>query len=260
MTLVSSLILDAFREGNIIPLTAAPNANQQTEALRLYNQNVSSIYGSEAGSNLEDWPLGTYGIDQPGYTDPRTIQAIQQPPGNRRLIVSNAAAMTVYLPVNPQDGARMYLADVFGRLATVPVTLDANGRLIDGNPTELFNTNGTFQEWFYRADLGQWMKLSNLLATDTNPFPQEFDVFFYIGLAMRLNPRYGREMDPATANVFKSQRNQFMARYMQSEPLEILDDVSWPFMSRQSYNPQRTFTSNQNWNQGFYGGAGYRNF
>lgn len=255
MTLVSSLILDAFREGNIIPLGAQPNANQTTEALRLYNQNVSSIYGSEAGSDVDDWPLGTYGVDQPGFVDPRSLTTITQPTGNKRLLVLNTAPMTVYMPVNPQDGARMVLADPFGRLSAVPVTLDANGRLIDGNPTELFNTNGLFQEWFYRADLGQWMKLTNLLATDTNPFPPEYDVFFYIGLAMRLNPRFGREMDPATASVFKSQRNQFMARYIQSEDLCILDDISWPFLSRQSYDVQRPFSSNTAFNRGWYGSA-----
>jgi hypothetical protein len=65
--------------------------------------------------------------------------------------------------------------------------------------------------------------------------------FFIIGLALRLNPRYGREMDPQTAAVFKSERRQFIARYLQSLPLEIDDSLSWPFMSRQGYDQQRGF-------------------
>lgn len=254
MTLISSLITDAFREGNILPLTKAPNDNQVTEALRLYNQNILSIYGSEAGETLNDWPLGSFSVDEPGFVDPRSLYCIQRPSINRRLIATNADAITVYLTEYPQDGSRMGIIDPFGRLADVPVTLDANGRTIEGNPTKVLNVNGTSQEWFYRADKGDWVKLSSLLATDDNPFPADFDIFFYIGLALRLNPRYGREMDPQTAGIFKKQANQFTARYLQSQPLELDDSISWPFMSRQTYDPQRAFSSNAAFNRGWYGG------
>jgi hypothetical protein len=226
-----------------------------TEALRLYNQNILSIYGSDAGETLADWTLGAYGVDQPGITDPRTPYMIQRPSINRRLIATATAALTVYLTPWPQDGSRMGIIDPFGRLAAFPVTLDANGRTIQGNPTLLLNTNGQAQEWFYRADKGDWVKLTSLLSTDENPFPEEFDIFFYIGLALRLNPRYGREMDPQTATVFKQQRNQFMARYLQSQPLEIDDSISWPFMSTQGYDQQRAFSSSSAFNRGWYGGA-----
>lgn len=255
MTLISSLIKDAFRESNVIPLRKDPTADMVTEALRLYNQNILSIYGSDAGETLADWTLGAYGVDQPGITDPRTPYMIQRPSINRRLIATATAALTVYLTPWPQDGSRMGIIDPFGRLAAFPVTLDANGRTIQGNPTLLLNTNGQAQEWFYRADKGDWVKLTSLLSTDENPFPEEFDIFFYIGLALRLNPRYGREMDPQTATVFKQQRNQFMARYLQSQPLEIDDSISWPFMSTQGYDQQRAFSSSSAFNRGWYGGA-----
>jgi hypothetical protein len=62
-------------------------------------------------------------------------------------------------------------------------------------------------------------------------------------------------MDPQTASAYKSQRNQFMARYIQSQPLQINDDISWPFMSTQSYDVQRSFDSNRAFNRGSYGGA-----
>lgn len=255
MTLISSLITDAFREGNILPLGRDPNANQLAEALRLYNQNVLSIYGNDAGENLADWTLGTYGVDQPGITDPRTPYMIQRPSINRRLIATATTALTVYLTPWPQDGSRMGIIDPFSRLAGFPVTLDANGRTIEGAATKVLNVNGMAQEWFYRADKGDWVKLTSLLSTDENPFPEEFDIFFYVGLAMRLNPRYGREMDPQTATVFKQQRNSFMARYLQAQPLEIDDSISWPFMSTQGYDQQRAFSSNSAFNRGWYGGA-----
>ena len=254
MTLISSLITDAFREGNIIPLTATPNASQLTEALRLYNQNIRSVFGSDAGENLTDWPLGSYGYDDPYFNDPRSPDTIKHPTINRRLLANNTAPITVYL-TDAQDGARVGIADQFSRLATFPVTLDANGRTIEGAPTKVLNTNGLFQEWFYRADTGNWMKVTSLLSTDDNPFPNDFDIFFICGLAMRLNPRFGRQMDPQTATVYKAQRIQFTARYLQSMPLQPDDSLSWPFMSRQSFNQQRGFSSSTAFNVGGYGGS-----
>lgn len=252
MTLISSIITDAYREANIIPLGRVPNDNQVAEALRLYNGNIRSIYGNAAGEGLSDWPLGTFG-NEPNYVFPYTDYAVTHPTINLRLIATNTEAKTLYLTDWPQDGARMGIADPFGRLAAFPVTLNANGRTIEGTATKLLNTAGLFQEWFYRADKGGWVKLSSLLSTDQNPFPEEFDTFFTIGLALRLNPRNGREMDDQSALVYKTERRNFIARYLQSAPLEINDDLSWPFMSTQSFNQQHEFSSNNAFNRGWYG-------
>lgn len=252
MTLISSIITDAYREANIIPLGRAPNANQVTEALRLYNAVLGSIYGDDAGEGLADWPLGTYGNNLPGFQLPYDNYALVRPPLNRRLIATATTALTLYLSPCPQDGSRMGIADPFGRLAAFPVTLDASGRTIEGNPTILLNTNGLFQEWFYRADLGQWVKLTNRLDTDQNPFPADFDDFFITTLALRLNPRNGREMDEQSVAVYKSARKQFVARYLQSAPLQIDDSLSWPFTTRQSYDLQRGFGSQRAFNRGWY--------
>ena len=250
MTLISSIITDAYRESNILPLVKAPSAPQITEALRLLNGLFSSIYGDEAGESLQDWPLGNFGRESPAYNLEFTEYNINRPTINRRLIAVNEEAKTVYLTLYPQDGARMGIADPFGRLATVPVTLDANGRTIEGSPNLLLDTNGTFTEWFYRADLGDWVKLTSKVAADEMPFPADFDNFFVILLAMRINPRYGRTLDEQSLAIFRSEKRKFVARYLQSMPLEILDDISWPFMSTQNYDQQREFSSNRAFNRG----------
>jgi hypothetical protein len=250
VTLISSIITDAYRESNILPLVKAPSAPQITEALRLLNGLFSSIYGDEAGESLQDWPLGNFGRESPAYNLEFTEYNINRPTINRRLIAVNEEAKTVYLTLYPQDGARMGIADPFGRLATVPVTLDANGRTIEGSPNLLLDTNGTFTEWFYRADLGDWVKLTSKVAADEMPFPADFDNFFVILLAMRINPRYGRTLDEQSLAIFRSEKRKFVARYLQSMPLEILDDISWPFMSTQSYDQQREFSSNRAFNRG----------
>lgn len=252
MTLVSSIINDAFREGNILPLGKAPNEAQETEALRLLNQLFATIYGDEAGEALQDWPLGNFGRESPVYDLGWTEQQIDRPMLNSRLIAVNEQPKTLYLPLQPQDGSRMAIADPFGRLASVPVTLDANGRTIEGASTLLLDTDGLYAEWFYRADLGNWMKLVGVVETDEMPFPAEFDMFFIMLLAMRINPRYGRAMDPQSQAMYQSERRKFVSRYLQSMPLEILDDISWPFMSTQTYDQQREFSSNRAFRRGSY--------
>lgn len=254
MPLISSIIADAFRETNIFPLGKAPNIAQSTEALRLFNAIITSIYGGDAGEELADWPLGTFGRESQADPLVYTNDQLIRPSINRRLLALNTTALTVYLSLYPQDGARMGIADPFGRLNAFPVTLDANGRTIEGAATKVLNVNGTFQEWFYRADLGQWVKLTALTAVDNLPFPDEFESFFILMLALRLNPRYGREMDAQSAAIMKQGRTSFVARYLQSMPLEIDDGISWPFMSTQSYDQQRQFSSSQGFDRGSYWG------
>ncbi len=255
MTLISSIITDAYREANIFSLRKVLDTEQVAEALRLFNSNIRAIYGGDAGERLVDWPLGSFDIVEPGYVDPRTMDQIQRPPINSRLVATNADAITVYLTPYPQDGARMAVVDPYGRLSSAPVTVDGNGRPIEGAASITLNVDGTTEgAWFYRAELGEWLRTVSLLATDQNPFPDNYDDFFIIGLAMRLNPRYGREMDPQSQLVFKQNRREFIARYLQSQPLEIDDSISWPFMSAQSYDQQREFSSNRAFNRGWYGG------
>jgi len=255
VTLISSIINDAFRECNIIALGKEPTPNQSTEALRLHNSILTAVYGGEAGERLEDWPLGTFNRDasDDNFEIPYTEDRLRQPPINQRLIALNLTATTIRFTLTPQDGARMGIADPFSRLATAPVTLDGNGRPIEGAATILLNVDGTFREWLYRADLSAWVRITDLTETDENPFPAAYDTMFIILLAMRLNPRYGRALDDQSIAMLKQNKREFVARYLQSRPLEIDDSISWPFMSTQSWDTQRAFSSNRGFNRGNYG-------
>lgn len=241
MTVISSIIADAYRESNLIAIGRAPTDLQVTEGLKLLQAILSSVLGGDAGEDLRDWPLGTFGQEIPdtGYSPDQLVH----PCINRRLLATNTAVLTVHLTPMPQDGSRMAFADIFSRLAAFPVTLDANGRTIEGNATKLLNVNGTFRDWMYRADLGDWVAITSKLSTDQMPFPADFDMFFITYLALRLNPRYGRTMNEQSATIFKQERQAFIARYLQSQRLEINEDLSWPFLSRQSYGSQRGFSS-----------------
>lgn len=254
MTLVSSIITDAYRESNQVALGQALSVNQSTEALRLYNQILAGTYGGDEGERLQDWPLGNFDRDPNGcdYILPFTDHRLHHPHINRRMIAVNIEPHTIWWTPRPQDGARMGIADPFGRLSTVPLTVEGNGRPIEGTSSILLNVDGTFREWIYRADLAGWVKLTGVEATDENPFPPHFDIMFSILLAMRINPRYGRTLDDQSVAALKQNKQQFVARYLQSRPLEIDDSISWPFMSRQGYDTQRAFSSQHGFNRGNY--------
>ncbi|MBA3831661.1 MAG: hypothetical protein H0X34_07170 [Chthoniobacterales bacterium] len=254
MTLISSIISDAFRESNILALGRDPSVNQGAEALRLYNSLLASLYGTQEGERFQDWPLGDFdrNPDDPWFRDLQYLsdRELDNPPINQRLLATNTVARTVWLTPRPQDGARYAIADPYGRLAAFPVTLGGNGRPIEGAASIVLNVNSTFREWIYRSDLAAWVKISPVIATDENPFPPQFDIMFVILLAMRINPRYGRTLDAQSVAALKDNKQDFRNRYLQSRPLEILDDISWPFMSVQGYDSQRSFSTTRGFERG----------
>src|SRR3546814_10657240 len=110
---------------------------------------------------------------------------------------------TCALPIS-----RLAVVDVAGNLATNTVTLHGNGRLIEGANTVLLNTNGIDKEWFYRADTANWVTYAPLIEDATFPFPEEFDNYFILMLAMEINSTYGQEMNPINLYLLKLSKRQ----------------------------------------------------
>lgn len=225
MTLVQQIITDAFRQSNLIAVGDTPSLDSQDEALRYLNRIVRSVFGNEAGEQLEEFPLGKNNISRPsGYPwDEEYVVADWFVPTNKRLMLNLQEAKTVYLDPHPSDGSRMGVIDVTGNLATYNLTLNGNGRKVETGPTLVLNTNGANYEWFYRQDVATWLRTTNLGISDTFPFPEEFDDMFVTMLAIRVNPAYGRTIDEQSASVLDRSRSQFRARYAnhiqtQSEP------------------------------------------
>ena len=225
MAFVYEIIKDAFREANLIPITQSPTLDEQTEALRLLNRFVRSIFGNEAGDKLQSFAVGTGNVlttsSLPTYTFSGTLYV----PLNARLMVNITAATTLNLHPDPEDGSRVAVVDATGNFNTFNLTLVGNGRKIDTATTAVLNTASLQKEWFYRADLGSWMAITNLGLNDTFPFPLEFEDLFVIGLATRLNPRNGVAIDDQAMMNFRRQRNLFRARYSQSIQQESEDGL-----------------------------------
>jgi hypothetical protein len=235
MTTLQSIIAQGYRELNLTAVGKAPSASQEAEGLLLLLNIIETTITGDSGEVMSDWPLGNFDrqdIDRLPFIE----RDFANPGINRRLIAVQDAAMTVYLPPRPSDGSLIAIVDPFLRLAAVPVTLEGNGRTIEGVSSIIANTNGLNRIWFYRADLGNWQRLTDLAINDEMPFPKKYDFYFSIMLAMRLAGRTGRRVSEVTAAAFSKLREQFVAQYLQSEVMSRNTDLQNEFMSQQAYD------------------------
>jgi len=221
LTTISTLIRDAFRESNLIAISADPTEAEQAEGLRLLNRVVLSLLGNEAGDPLNTFPLGSNNVSRPsGFPDqPQNDWFV---PVNVRLVLNLTDDQTVYLHPQPNDGARFAVVDKSDNLSTNSLTVMGNGYTIEDEPSLVFNTNGTAREYFFRADTGNWTAVSPLTAESESPFPEQFDDLLIISLAMRLNPRHGVAADAQSVETLRSLLRKFKAQYGQTveTPLE----------------------------------------
>lgn len=233
MSTTLEIITGAHRESNLIAIGLTPTVNQQTEGLSLLQELVSSVLGFEVGEQLNDWPIGTVNFD-PVQSAPWSEQRWMRPLVNSRLYVNVQSPQTVYFPLSPNNGARMAVVDVLGNLATYPMTLDGNGRTIEGSPTLTINTDGANIQWMFRADLQDWVRVTPLTNPGDMPFPQQYDGYFTTRLAMRLNPRYATKMDPQTIDTMNRAEQRIQAEYHQR--IVTPADLGVQVLSVQAYN------------------------
>lgn len=217
MTTIRQIVTDALRESAIIPVGSAPEADEYSEAVRLLNTLIKSFFGNEVGDDYSDYSYGQYGLTNVYATERNVDSQIDgyYIPSNSRLTCNVASTKTLYLNPAPDDGARLQIIDSAENFATYPLTLNANGRQIESAGTVALNTNGVNREWFYRADLADWKRLSDLTEDSDSPFPGEFDDMLILSLALRLNPRYGAETKGETSAMLKRARSLFKSRYTQ---------------------------------------------
>ena len=218
MTTIRTIITDALREGGILALGETPEATLADEGLRLFNRLLRSFLGNEMGDAFINYTFGSStGMNAYGLADNRKdfIQSTYVP-SNARLMVNLDIGTTIVLNPNPMDGARLGIIDEAQNFGTYNLTINPNGRRIESATSIVLSTNGTNTEWFYRGDLGQWQKVTDLLIGDESPFPEEFDDFLTTSLALRLNPRLGQVMATETASILQRGRSQFRSRYRQN--------------------------------------------
>lgn len=218
MTTIRQIVTDAFREGNIVAVGDTPGANEFDEAVRRLQNIYASLFAHELGEPLSTYNYDTEGVDSATADIDDISDDVDSNfvPMNTRLVLNIGSAKTLLLHPNPKDGARFAVIDNAGNLATYNVTVDGNGRQVELADTLTLNTNSLNREWFYRADLGNWARVTDLDADAQSPLPTEFDDLLITMLAIRIGPRYGAKTSEEMVEVLKRIRKQFRARYRQS--------------------------------------------
>jgi len=231
-TLVSEIVIQAFREGNFIAVGETTTAEELLEAVPRVNNLIASLLGIELGEAYRDFYVPQEHDPAAPLRHPLTPtgqgltseEPWQFPPANSRLLVKVDEERVLYFPANPLDGSRMMYLDMG---CEADVTLNGNGRLIEGEPEieTVLEPEGEAdpvlfhrKKWLYRADMGDWIELKQpLLAGDTVPLPPEFDDLLVTGLAMRLAPRFQVQVDAIIAERFTDMLARLKKRYKQSE-------------------------------------------
>lgn len=256
MTTLATIIQDAYRETNLIPVGQSPSAAEQAEALRRLRVLVASVLGNEAGEPLEALMIGNDHVDAPLGFPAWVPVSTWWSPLDRRLVCNLTGETSINLSPTPLDGSRMGVQDLSGNFGTYPLTLVGNGRTIEGAFELVLNTADFNGEWFFRADLGDWRRVTPLNADDEMPYPIEFDDMFITMLAMRINPRNGVGLAGESKAALDRSREQFRARYHQVVP--TIADPATLMLSRQStprslwrpgapYGPRWAFMSGWPW-------------
>lgn len=215
MTTLRQIIKDAYREGGHLQIGSELDADELDEGFRKIKSLISSLFGNELGGQLVDLSIGDYGLTTQEAKDQDYLPYIDASyiPEDARLVCNLTSAETLYLPPNPVDGTRVAVIDERGSFATTPLTISANGRKIGGSSSVTLSTTSTNKSWFYRADLGDWVEVTDLLVTDESPFPSEFDELLVLLLAFRINPRHETQMSQESYQELMRLRRNFRARY-----------------------------------------------
>ncbi len=225
MTTIRQIITDAYREGGLVQIGLTPEAEELDEGLRKLQSLIRSLYGNEMGN---PYRLVGYGVP-PGasshakWTDSSSVIDRTYVPHNTRLFVHLTSAKTVNLNPSPNDGDRFAVIDVSQNFASTPLTIDGNSKNIEGGSSIVLNEDGINREWIYRADLGEWVRITEITTNSQSPFPPEFDDFLITLLALRLNPRYQAQTAPETVSELQRMRRQFRARYAQTNDVPVED-------------------------------------
>lgn len=133
MTIASSIIQSAYREGNLIPAGKTPTTAEQIECLASLERIIEGIKGFEMGEMLEDWlvpapqrtapvaarwPQGPFSsaTDSAPWaaTGSTTSPNVWPYPPTQRRIVFGSVSQTVYFPESPMNGSRMAIVQGSG--------------------------------------------------------------------------------------------------------------------------------------------------
>jgi len=183
-----------------VPFGQEPDAAVASYALSQLNDVLDHIAAFGAGRQAVNVRLLT------STEVPRQVTAA-------RVLASGGISLT--LPEEPHDGARLSVVDAQNDFATNPMTLKPNGLLIEGGTADLtLNTQGLKRSWMFRSDLADWVRVSDLTLDSAMPYPEEFNATFKLWVGERVGNSFGLRLGPDDQRMLEDGRAQLRTRYL----------------------------------------------
>jgi hypothetical protein len=178
--LVRDMIARALRLNGLIGAGDDPDADTAADALIAANAMKAAWFGTLIGGRLtEQTASGAVGQAENGgeYAIP-------------------AAAFTLTAPGTPKSGSRFGAVDATLDFATHNLTVNPNGRQIEGATASLvISVNGDNRRWWYRGDTGNWVREAPWAsASALIEFPDALTAYFPYMLALVIAPEFNTEL------------------------------------------------------------------
>jgi hypothetical protein len=180
---VRDVIKRAARLNGSIASGDEPSSDELNDAMLSLNIMKRALFGTVIGTRLSPQ-------DASGLT---TIQAENggeyQIPANGFLLVA---------PKNPRSGSRFGVVDANLGFAANNCTVARNGRLLEGAAANVvLNTAGDNRRWWFRGDVGGWVRESDYVtADDVIEFPEALIAYLPNMLAVAIAAEYGADLRP----------------------------------------------------------------
>mgnify|MGYP006908235510 CR=1 FL=1 len=221
MSTCLDIVTRALVKCRVLGAGRTPKAQDAADGLSALQELVDHLSGYGAAHPwLDEYEDGAVTVtrDQPGY---------------RLHAKTSVAAFTITLPECPRDGARFGVIDADATFNTKNLTIDSDGVLFDatltnaGEPTggsrstTVLSTQNLRRSWMYRADLGAWIRISDLTLAGAFPYPAEFDRSWRYMLAVELASDYGVELERPDYITAQHGFSRLAARYVEPLPVAI---------------------------------------
>jgi len=198
---VNAVIARALQMHGQIAQGNSPDAGLAGDMLVALNTMKRAMFGTLIGPRLSPLaaPAGTSGQAENGGE--------YQIPGG--------ANYTLTAPLNPRSGARFGVVDAGQDWTSFPLTVNPNGRLINGAAANItIGVSGQNTRWWFRGDTGAWIAEADFASlTSTIEFPDVLIAYLPSMLAVAIAPDFDLDVAPEVAFAAGEGRQAFARAY-----------------------------------------------
>lgn len=137
--------------------------------------------------------------------DETVTEAVTAKPDGRYVVA--VTGLTITLPADPQDGARVAVVPIAGS-----VTVKPDNRKVEGGTASLSVTDGT--TWAYRADLADWVKVTDLSSGSESPWPASCDAALGHFCAKEAAAKFSAQITPELGMLISESEAFIRSKYV----------------------------------------------